>query len=128
MHCAAIPRDLLESELFAYEPAAFTGATRRRIGKFEEADGSTLFLDQIGDLEPALQAKLRPLEPTRKATAPKQERSIKKTGSKANAEPARKEAGEAELAKERRRVGQVAHKPPSAGPGRGDKQRSSSGR
>jgi two-component system, NtrC family, response regulator AtoC len=58
LNCAAIPRDLLESELFGYEPGAFTGATRRRIGKFEEAHGSTLFLDEIGDLEPALQAKL----------------------------------------------------------------------
>jgi two-component system response regulator AtoC len=58
LNCAAIPRDLLESELFGYEPGAFTGATRRRIGKFEDAHGSTLFLDEIGDLEPALQAKL----------------------------------------------------------------------
>jgi two-component system, NtrC family, response regulator AtoC len=58
LNCAAIPRDLLESELFGYEPGAFTGATRRRIGKFEEAHGSTLFLDEIGDLEPSLQAKL----------------------------------------------------------------------
>jgi two-component system, NtrC family, response regulator AtoC len=51
LNCAAIPRDLLESELFGYEPGAFTGATRRRIGKFEDAHGSTLFLDEIGDLE-----------------------------------------------------------------------------
>jgi two-component system, NtrC family, response regulator AtoC len=58
LNCAAIPRDLLESELFGYEPGAFTGATRRRIGKFEDAHGSTLFLDEIGDLEPSLQAKL----------------------------------------------------------------------
>jgi two-component system, NtrC family, response regulator AtoC len=58
LNCAAIPRDLLESELFGYEPGAFTGATRRRIGKFEDAHGSTLFLDEIGDLEPPLQAKL----------------------------------------------------------------------
>jgi two-component system, NtrC family, response regulator AtoC len=58
LNCAAIPRDLLESELFGYEPGAFTGATRRRIGKFEDAHGSTLFLDEIGDLEQSLQAKL----------------------------------------------------------------------
>jgi DNA-binding NtrC family response regulator/predicted TIM-barrel enzyme len=58
LNCAAIPRDLLESELFGYEPGAFTGATRRRIGKFEDAHGSTLFLDEIGDLESSLQAKL----------------------------------------------------------------------
>jgi two-component system, NtrC family, response regulator AtoC len=58
VNCAAIPRELLESELFGYEAGAFTGATRMRIGRFEEARGSTLFLDEVGDLEPALQAKL----------------------------------------------------------------------
>lgn len=58
VNCAALPRDLLESELFGYEKGAFTGAVKARIGRFEEADGSTLFLDEIGDLEPQLQAKL----------------------------------------------------------------------
>jgi two-component system response regulator AtoC len=58
VNCAAIPRELLESELFGYEAGAFTGATRMRIGRFEEARGSTLFLDEVGDLEPVLQAKL----------------------------------------------------------------------
>jgi DNA-binding NtrC family response regulator/predicted TIM-barrel enzyme len=58
LNCAAIPRELLESELFGYEKGAFTGAARTRLGRFDEADGSTLFLDEIGDLELALQAKL----------------------------------------------------------------------
>ncbi len=58
VNCAALPRDLLESELFGYEKGAFTGAVKTRIGRFEEADGSTLFLDEIGDLEPQLQVKL----------------------------------------------------------------------
>ena len=58
LNCAAIPRDLLESELFGYEKGAFTGAVKTRFGRFEEAQGSTLFLDEIGDLELPLQAKL----------------------------------------------------------------------
>ncbi|WP_274423825.1 phosphoenolpyruvate hydrolase family protein [Chelativorans sp. YIM 93263] len=58
VNCAAIPRDLLESELFGYEKGAFTGAHQSRAGRFEEAQGGTLFLDEIGDLEPQLQAKL----------------------------------------------------------------------
>lgn len=58
VNCAAIPRDLLESELFGFERGAFTGATRSRLGRFEEADGGTLFLDEIGDLDLALQGKL----------------------------------------------------------------------
>jgi DNA-binding NtrC family response regulator len=58
VNCAAIPRDLLESELFGYEKGAFTGAVSRRIGRFEEASGGTIFLDEIGELEPVLQAKL----------------------------------------------------------------------
>jgi len=57
-NCAAIPADLLESELFSHERGAFTGATQRKIGKFEQADGGTIFLDEIGDMSPALQAKL----------------------------------------------------------------------
>jgi DNA-binding NtrC family response regulator len=58
VNCAAIPRELMESELFGYEKGAFTGAISRRTGKFEEASGGTVFLDEIGELELALQAKL----------------------------------------------------------------------
>jgi two-component system nitrogen regulation response regulator GlnG len=58
LNCSAIPNELLESELFGYERGAFTGATERRIGKFEAAVGGTLFLDEIGELPLALQAKL----------------------------------------------------------------------
>ena len=58
INCAAIPRELLEAELFGYERGAFTGAVSRRIGKFEEANTGTLFLDEIGELELSLQAKI----------------------------------------------------------------------
>ncbi|MFI5153889.1 MAG: sigma-54-dependent transcriptional regulator [Chitinophagales bacterium] len=58
VNVAAIPRDLIESELFGHEKGAFTGAATRRIGKFEEADKGTLFLDEIGELDINLQAKL----------------------------------------------------------------------
>lgn len=58
INCAAIPENLLESELFGHEKGSFTGAVSRRIGKFEQANGATLFLDEIGDLNHALQAKL----------------------------------------------------------------------
>ena len=58
VNCAAIPRDLVESEMFGHERGAFTGATERRIGRFELADGGTLFLDEIGDLSAEAQAKL----------------------------------------------------------------------
>ncbi|WP_018144846.1 MULTISPECIES: PEP-CTERM-box response regulator transcription factor [unclassified Thioalkalivibrio] len=58
INCAAIPENLLESELFGYEKGAFTGATRQTIGKIEHADKGTLFLDEIGDLPQSLQAKL----------------------------------------------------------------------
>jgi two-component system response regulator AtoC len=58
VNCAAVPRDLLESELFGHERGAFTGAHRLRTGKFEDANHGTIFLDEIGDLDPALQAKL----------------------------------------------------------------------
>lgn len=58
VNCAAIPENLLESELFGHERGAFTGATATRIGKFEQANGATLFLDEIGDLDLSLQAKL----------------------------------------------------------------------
>ncbi len=58
VNCAAIPRDLVESEMFGHERGAFTGATERRRGRFELADGGILFLDEVGDLEPDAQAKL----------------------------------------------------------------------
>ncbi len=58
VNCAAIPENLLESELFGYEKGAFTGAVARRIGKFEEADGGTLLLDEISEMDLRLQAKL----------------------------------------------------------------------
>jgi transcriptional regulator with GAF, ATPase, and Fis domain len=58
LNCAAIPLDLLESELFGHEKGAFTGAITQRIGRFELADNGTLFLDEIGDIPPALQPKL----------------------------------------------------------------------
>lgn len=58
VNCAAIPENLLESELFGHEKGAFTGAVARRIGKFEEADGGSLLLDEISEMAPRLQAKL----------------------------------------------------------------------
>lgn len=58
VNIAAIPADLIESELFGHEKGAFTGAIGRRIGKFEEAEGGTIFLDEIGEMDPNLQAKL----------------------------------------------------------------------
>jgi PAS domain S-box-containing protein len=58
VNCAAIPRDLLGSELFGHEKGAFTGATQRRLGRFELADGGTLFLDEVGDLPPETQIAL----------------------------------------------------------------------
>jgi DNA-binding NtrC family response regulator len=63
VNCAAIPTELIESELFGHERGAFTGATSQRIGKFEQADGGTIFLDEVGDMGLAAQAKvLRVLE------------------------------------------------------------------
>ncbi len=63
VNCAAIPEELIESELFGHERGAFTGATGRRRGRFEIADGGTLFLDEVGDMSPRTQAKiLRVLE------------------------------------------------------------------
>jgi DNA-binding NtrC family response regulator len=58
VNCAAIPNDLLESELFGYEQGAFTGANRQKLGKFDQANNGTLFLDEISEMHPSLQAKL----------------------------------------------------------------------
>src|SRR5277367_1676953 len=58
LNCAAIPLDLLENELFGHEKGAFTGAIAQKIGRFETADKGTLFLDEVGDIPPALQPKL----------------------------------------------------------------------
>ncbi len=58
VNCAAIPRELVESELFGHEKGSFTGADRQRIGRFEQADGGTLFLDEIGDMGEEAQAKV----------------------------------------------------------------------
>ncbi|SEC43768.1 sigma-54 interaction domain-containing protein [Terriglobus roseus] len=58
VNCAALPHDLLESELFGYEAGAFSGATKSKPGKFEQCDGGTLLLDELGEMSPALQAKL----------------------------------------------------------------------
>jgi two-component system response regulator AtoC len=58
VNCTAVPRELMESEFFGHEKGAFTGAVARRVGRFEQADGSTLFLDEVGDLDLAVQGKL----------------------------------------------------------------------
>jgi two-component system response regulator AtoC len=58
VHCAALSETLLESELFGHERGSFTGATERRIGRFESADGGTLFLDEIGEISGSIQVKL----------------------------------------------------------------------
>src|SRR5579862_7303393 len=58
LNCAAIPAELIESELFGHEKGSFTGAGARHVGKFEQAHGGTLFLDEIGDMPMTMQAKL----------------------------------------------------------------------
>ena len=58
VHCAALPSNLLESELFGHEKGAFTGANEKRIGRFESANGGTLFLDEIGEIDASTQVKL----------------------------------------------------------------------
>ena len=58
LNCAAVPAELIESELFGHEKGAFTGAATRHLGKFEQASGGTLFLDEIGDMPAMMQAKL----------------------------------------------------------------------
>jgi formate hydrogenlyase transcriptional activator len=58
VNCAAIPRDLIASELFGHEKGAFTGAVQRRLGRFELADGGTIFLDEVGELSPDIQVAL----------------------------------------------------------------------
>ena len=59
VNCAAIPEELIESELFGHEKGSFTGATEKQIGKFEQADRGTIFLDEVGDMSPKTQAKVR---------------------------------------------------------------------
>jgi transcriptional regulator with PAS, ATPase and Fis domain len=58
VNCSAISKDLIESELFGYKAGAFTGASKNKLGLFEEADGGTLFLDEIGELDVSVQSKL----------------------------------------------------------------------
>ena len=77
VNCAAIPAELIESELFGHEKGSFTGANRQRIGKFEQAHGGTLFLDEIGDMSVPAQAKVLRVLQENKLTRVGGERSIK---------------------------------------------------
>ncbi len=77
VNCAAIPAELIESELFGHEKGSFTGANRQRIGKFEQAHGGTLFLDEIGDMSMPAQAKVLRVLQENKLTRVGGERSIK---------------------------------------------------
>ncbi len=77
VNCAAIPRELIESELFGHEKGAFTGATASHKGRFETADGGTLFLDEIGDMDPSAQAKVLRVLETGEVTRVGAERSQK---------------------------------------------------
>jgi transcriptional regulator with GAF, ATPase, and Fis domain len=58
VNCPTVPENILESELFGYKKGAFTHATQNKIGLFQEADGGTIFLDEIGDISPTIQTKL----------------------------------------------------------------------
>jgi transcriptional regulator with PAS, ATPase and Fis domain len=77
INCAAIPENLLESELFGYEKGAFTGAVERKIGKFQLANNGTLFLDEIGELKPEMQVKLLRVLQEKKFTPVGSNREVK---------------------------------------------------
>lgn len=76
VNCGAIPEDLLESELFGHERGAFTGATQARIGRFQIADGGTIFLDEVGEMSPKLQVKLLRVLQDRKVEAVGSNRTV----------------------------------------------------
>ena len=77
VNCSAIPRELMESEFFGHEKGSFTGAVGRRAGRFEQADGSTLFLDEVGELDLGLQAKLLRVLQEREFTRVGSEKAIR---------------------------------------------------
>ena len=74
VNAGALPDELLESELFGAEAGAYTGATRRRIGRFEAADGGTLFLDEIGNLSASRAGEAAARAPDRRVRAPREQR------------------------------------------------------